>query len=151
VGGPLIANRLFLEQTAQYRYDATEIPSRPQDEVRVDRWLSSFTRLDGNLSPRHSFTATGGLSPSRAEYATLGTFTPPDATVDLRDRIRHMAVNEHATWSDHLLSESMFRVQTPEVRDQSARQPADGAAAGNDARSLLQSANARLSDVSVDS
>src|SRR4029453_14117537 len=64
------------------------------------------------LSPRHSFTATGGLSPSRAEYATLGTFTPPDATVDLRDRIRHMAVNEHATWSDHLLSESMFRVQT---------------------------------------
>jgi hypothetical protein len=112
VGGPLIANRLFLEQTAQYRYDATEIPSRPQDEVRVDRWLSSFTRLDGNLSPRHSFTATGGLSPSRAEYATLGTFTPPDATVDIRDGIRHMAVSEHATWSDHLLSESMFRVQT---------------------------------------
>jgi carboxypeptidase family protein/TonB-dependent receptor-like protein len=112
VGGPLIANRLFLEQTAQYRYDATEIPSRPQDEVRVDRWLSSFTRLDGTLSPRHAFTATGGLSPSRAESATLGTFTPPDATVDIRDRIRHVAVNEHATWNDHLLSESMFRVQT---------------------------------------
>jgi len=112
VGGPLIANRLFLEQTAQYRYDATEIPSRPQDEVRVDRWLSSFTRLDGNLSARHSFTATGGMSPSRAEYATLGTFTPPDATVDIQDGIRHLSINEHAAWSDHLVSESLFRVQT---------------------------------------
>ena len=112
VGGPLIKNRLFLEQTAQYRYDANEVPSRPQDELRVSRWLSSFTRLDGILSPRHTFTATGGLSPSRAEYATLGTFTPPEASVNIRDRIRHVAVNERATWNDRLVSESMFRVQT---------------------------------------
>src|SRR5262245_11779509 len=112
VGGPLIPNSLFLMQTAQYRYDATEIPSRPQEELRIDRWLSAFTRLDGILSPRHSFIASGGLSPSKAESATLGTFTPLDATVDVRDRIGHVAVNEHATWNDHLVSESVFRVQT---------------------------------------
>ncbi len=52
VGGPIIKDRLSLKQTAQYRYDATEIASLPQDQYRVDHWFSSFTRLDGNAVDR---------------------------------------------------------------------------------------------------
>jgi len=111
IGGPLIAHKLFLEQTAQYRYDATEVASRPQSEARHDRWLSAFTRLDGNLTPRHAFVATGGLSPSRADQATLGTFVPPDATVNLHQRATHAAATERASWSNALFSESSIRVQ----------------------------------------
>jgi hypothetical protein len=116
IDGPLVKDRLSLKQTAQYRYDATEIPSLPQDQYRVDRWFSSFTRLDGNVSARHSFVATGGVSPSRSEYATLGTFVPPDASVNLRERIAHAAVTERAMWSDTVFSESTLRVQQYKTR-----------------------------------
>jgi hypothetical protein len=111
LGGPLIKDRLFLEQTAQYRYDATEIPSLPQDQLRIDQWFSSFTRLDGIISSGHSLWVTGGISPSMAEYATLGTFMPPDATVTLRDRSAHGAVNERSMWTNTLFSESTVRFQ----------------------------------------
>ena len=111
LGGPLIKDRLSLKQTAQYRYDATEIASLPQDQYRVDRWFSSFTRLDGTLSPRHTFIATGGLSPSRAKYANLGTFVPPDATIDLEDRTAHAGFTGRAVWSETVLTESTFRFQ----------------------------------------
>jgi Carboxypeptidase regulatory-like domain/TonB dependent receptor len=111
VGGPLIKDRLALKQTAQYRYDATEIASLPQDLYRVDHWVSSFTRLDGRLSPRHTLIATGGAEPSRTKYANLGTFVPPDATIDLEDRSVHAAVTDRALWSDTIVSESTFRFQ----------------------------------------
>jgi hypothetical protein len=111
LGGPIVKDRLSLKQTAQYRYDATEIASLPQDQYRVDRWFSSFTRLDGVLSPRHSFVATGGASPSRAAYANLGTFVPPDATVNLAERTIHAAFAERAMWNDAIFSESTVRVQ----------------------------------------
>lgn len=111
VGGPLIKDRLFLEQTAQYHYMTAEVPSRPEHELRTDQWFSTFTRVDANVSGRHSLVATGGLFPSRSRDATLGTFVPPDATVDLHERIGHGAVTERAIWSPTLLSESTVRVQ----------------------------------------
>jgi hypothetical protein len=111
LGGPLIEDRLSIKQTAQYRYDATEIASLPQDQYRVDRWFSTFTRLDAVLSPRHTVFATGGGSPSRAKYATLGTFVPPAATIDREDRTVHASITERATWSDTVVSETTFRFQ----------------------------------------
>ena len=50
-GGPIIRERLFLEQTAQFRLSKTDVPSRPENELRTDQWFSSFTRVDANLSP----------------------------------------------------------------------------------------------------
>ena len=32
-GGPLVKNRVFLEESAQYRYGAHDVPSRPEDEL----------------------------------------------------------------------------------------------------------------------
>ena len=59
--GPATDLCLFLEQTAQYRYASDDIPSRPEDERRSTHWISSFTRVDANLSPKHSLVATGGF------------------------------------------------------------------------------------------
>src|SRR5262249_25906736 len=72
-GGALVRGRLFVEQPAQYRYGATDVPSRPENELRTSKWFSSFTRVDANLSPRHSAVATASIFPSRSEYDTLGT------------------------------------------------------------------------------
>ena len=109
-GGPIISNRLFVEQTAQYRYGASDVPSRPQDELRTSKWFSSFTRVDANLSPRHSLVATGGFFPSRSSLATLGTFTPPDATVDIHGNVNHGSVTERSVWTDTLISQTTVQM-----------------------------------------
>jgi outer membrane receptor for ferrienterochelin and colicin len=108
-GGPIVKRRLFLEQTAQFRYTVSDVPSLPQSETRTSRSFSSFTRVDGTLSPRHSFVASGGVFPDHADDATLGTFTPPDATVNLRADANQAAFTERDTWSDTLSSETTIQ------------------------------------------
>jgi len=113
-GGPIVKERLFVEQTAQFRYGTTDVPSRPEDELKTTRWFSSFTRVDANASPRHSLVGTAGFFPSVETQATLGTFTPPDATADLHARVTHGGVTERALWSDSIFSETT--VQLHEAR-----------------------------------
>ena len=111
LGGPIVNNRVFLEQTAQYRYSSDDVPSRPEEERRTTHWISSFTRVDANLTPKHSLVATGGFFPSITTLASLGTFTPPDATVDVHERVILGTVTERALWSDALFSESTVQVR----------------------------------------
>jgi hypothetical protein len=96
IGGPLVKGRVFLEQTAQYRYQTTDIPSRPETELKRNQMVSSMTRVDSTLSPRHSLIVAGGFVPSTTKQATLGTFVPPDATVDINDNVVHGMVTERA-------------------------------------------------------
>ena len=111
VGGPIVKNRVFLEQTAQYRYGSDDIASRPEDERRTTHWLSSFTRVDANLTQKHSLVGTVGFFPSLITLASLGTFTPPEATVDLHERVVLGTVTERALWSDRLVSESTVQIR----------------------------------------
>ena len=109
-GGPLITNKLFVEQTAQFRYGTSDVPSRPEDELKTTKLFSSFTRVDANVSPKHSLVGAGGLFPSVNTMATLGTFTPPDATVDVHAHVNHAGVTERALWTDSLFSETTVQV-----------------------------------------
>lgn len=111
LGGPVVTHRVFLEQTAQYRYSSDDVPSRPEEERRSTHWISSFTRVDANLTTRHSLVGTGGFFPSITTMASLGTFTPPDATVDVRERVLLGTATERALWSDGLVSESTVQVR----------------------------------------
>lgn len=114
-GGPLIKDRLFVEQTAQFRYGVTDVPSRPEDELRKTTWFSSFTRVDANLTPRHSVVGTGGFFPSLTRQATLGTFIPPEASADLRSHVNHGGITERALWSDSIFSEVTFQVHDNQI------------------------------------
>ena len=109
-GGPILKDRLFLEQTAQFRYSASDVPSRPENELRTTKWFSSFSRVDANLAPRHSLVGTGGFFPSMTSQATLGTFTPPEASVDVHARVDHVGVTERSLWTDTLFSETTVQV-----------------------------------------
>ena len=109
-GGPIVKDRLFIEQTAQFRYGTSDVASRPEDELRTTKWFSSFTRADANLSPRHSLVATGGLFPNVTTLATLGTFIPPDATADIHSHVNHAGVTERALWTDSVFSETTVQV-----------------------------------------
>jgi hypothetical protein len=121
-GGPLIKGKLFVEQTAQFRYRAADVPSLPQDELRISREFSSFTRVDAVMSPRHSLAATGGIFPSVQDTATLGTFTPRAATVDIHTHANQLAVTERAMWTDTVFAETT--VQTHNYRTDVAPQGA---------------------------
>jgi len=96
IGGPLKRGRVFLDQAVQYRYQTTDIPSRPETELKRTYMFSSLTRVDTTLSSRHSLIVSGGFAPSTTKQATLGTFTPPDATVNIGDDIAHGMLAERA-------------------------------------------------------
>src|SRR5262249_22801195 len=82
-----------------------------EDERRTTQWFSAFTRVDANLSPRHSLAATGGFFPSVTTMASLGTFTPPGSTVDTHERVNHGTVTERALSSDGWISESTVQLR----------------------------------------
>ena len=111
-GGPIIKDKLFLQQALQYRYRTNDVPSRPQSEVRRSHRFSSFTRLDANLSPVHGLVAAVGLFPASATQTTLGTFTPPDAAVDMKGNVATVGLTERALWSEKFFTESTVEVHS---------------------------------------
>lgn len=112
IAGPVVKGRLFLEQAVQYSYRANDVASRPENEVAVDRWLSTFTRADVNATARQSYVMSGGVFRDQSADATLGTFVPPDATVKLNRGMTHASAIAHSVWSAALLSESTLGVQS---------------------------------------
>lgn len=109
-GGPLIKDKLYLQQAIQYRYRANEVPSRPQSELKESHRFSSYTRVDGNLTPRHSIVGAAGFFPTTSSQTTLGTFTPPDAAVNMKGNVSTVAVTERALWSDTVFAETTVEV-----------------------------------------
>lgn len=112
IGGPLVKDKLFLQQAMQYRYRTNDVPSRPQDELKRSYRFSSFTRLDANVSDRHSVVAAVGLFPAKAVQATLGTFTPPDASVEMKGNVSTVGLTERALWSEKLFTETTIEVNS---------------------------------------
>ena len=95
-GGPLMKGRLYLEETAQYTWTATDVPSRPENELKTTQWFGSLTRIDANVSAHHTLAITGGFDDSDASHATLGTFTPPPATANIADGLDYAIATERA-------------------------------------------------------
>jgi len=110
VGGPLVDGHLFLEQTAQYHYDSTDVPSRPENELKTAQSFGSMTRLDANLSRRHTLAVTGGFEQGAAHKTTLGTFTPIEATADTTDQIGYGIVTERSLLSGTTFVESTVQL-----------------------------------------
>jgi len=109
IGGPLVGDRVFLEQSAQLRYSIGDLPTRPESEQRVTKALSSFTRVDANISPRHLLIGTVGVFPNVVDYANLNTFTGPDASANLRMIGKQLSLTERAQWTNRMVSETTFQ------------------------------------------
>src|SRR5215471_1829985 len=109
-GGPIVKDRLFVQQAAQFIYSASDVPSLPEDLLHTATSFSSFTRVDANLDARHSLIGTFGWFPGKTHRDLLGTWTPPDATVDTHVRANETALTERAVWSDNLFGETTVHV-----------------------------------------
>ena len=113
--GPLISDRLFLSQSAEFRYEALDVPSRPEDEVTTSRSLNSFTRLDAPLSPVHRLTGSVHVYPQRRSAVNLDTFTPPEVAADTRPDTRDIIVSDRAVLTNATLLSSTFHVNRSSV------------------------------------
>jgi hypothetical protein len=109
-GGPIIKNKLFVEQAMQFIYSAMDVPSLPENLLHTSTSFSSFTRVDANMSARHSLIGTFGWFPGKTHGDLLGTFMPPDATVDTHVRAHEIAVTERSVWTDALFGETTIHV-----------------------------------------
>jgi len=108
VSGPIVKGRLFLRESAQYHYQTIDIPSRPETELKKVEWFSSLTRLDANLSPRHTLVVSGGFAPNLTTQELLGTFVPPNATVNVDDDASHALITERALLGKGTAIETTF-------------------------------------------
>ena len=87
--------------------------------------------LDANVSRRHLSLATLGMFPGATDFATVGTFTPPEASVNLRIFGKQVSVMERALWTDRTRERDDVSVVRVAHRRRSSGHGADGAAAGH--------------------
>jgi len=109
-GGPLVKGKLFLEQSAQFRYELSEVWSRPPDQVKTSKWVSSFTRIDATVWPKVSLIGNLNIFRSAADDVTLNTFNGPDVTPDEQDRLISGSVAAHTALTDKIVFESTLQI-----------------------------------------
>lgn len=110
VGGPLIPGRLFLAQSAQYRYSSADVRSRPETERDTRESLNAFTRLDAILTDTNRLSATVGLFPEDLTGVGLNTFVSPEVTPNVRRDTYHVALTDTAALSTLTLLETTLHV-----------------------------------------
>jgi len=107
IGGPIIKNRLFVAESAQFRYESGEVASRPQGERRVSKSLSSFTRFDYVVNSSNTLTGTFTLAPENSDSVNLSTFDPPESTADLTQRVYRFGVSDTAQLPHAMVLETL--------------------------------------------
>lgn len=103
-GGPLVKDRVFLSQAAEYRLAHARIPSLPdpENQQRSDS-LDAFTRVDVRPATGHALTLSAAFFPRRLQNATLNTFNPLDVTPDFHSSGYSLAAAESATLAPTVL------------------------------------------------
>jgi len=107
IGGPIIKNRLFVAESAQFRYESGEVASRPQNERRISKSFSSFTRFDYVVNSSNTLTGTFTLAPENSDSVNLGTFDPPESTADLTQRVYRFGVSDTAQLPHAMVLETL--------------------------------------------
>ncbi len=107
VGGPIIPNRLFVAESVQVRYQSDDVASRPQDQRKTTKNLSSFTRFDYVVSTRNTLSGTFTMAPENLNWANLDTFNPPEATADLKQRVYRAGMSDTAQLPHAMVLETL--------------------------------------------
>jgi len=108
VQGPLVPGRVYLAQTAQYRFSRGTPDSGLRGDEGRQEALSSVTRLDAQLGVRHRLEALFGLFPERRDDANRTTFVPAAASYDQRTSASALAVSHSVVLGAHaVLSSSL--------------------------------------------
>ena len=106
--GPIVADRLYLSQTATYTIAKRPVRglSYPDNETRTES-QSHFSQVDLILNGHHTQSFTLGYFAEREQYVNLDFFTPKPTTPNYRQRDSSFTVRDHYAFGPALL-ESMF-------------------------------------------
>ena len=82
-GGPVIPNRLYLSEGAEYLLHKQSVRTLPfPANQSVSRAVNSFTQVDAVISPTQTLTASFHDSPHSQRYSGLNFFNPQPVTPD---------------------------------------------------------------------
>jgi hypothetical protein len=116
ISGPLVKDKVFLFSNVLYRYFRTPIPGLPDDESPRFSEVKTFSRLDANVSPQNTFTASVATFPQQVDYANLNTFNRLPVSTDFRQGGFNGTLVDRATLSNSQFLESTFAVKQYNVR-----------------------------------
>jgi len=108
VGGPLVRNRLFITESAQFEMRKTKVPSLPDgaNDRRVDR-ISSYTRVDAIPADRHLLTGTFAVFPRHLQFVNLDTFNREPVSPDTKEHGYQLDFTENASFGSMLLESNV--------------------------------------------
>src|SRR5216683_3240832 len=106
--GPLVADRLYLSQTAAYTIAKRPVRglSYPDNETRTES-QSHFSQFDLILNGHHTQSFTLGYFSERNQHVNLDFFTPKSTTPNYHQRDSSFTARDHYAFGPALL-ESMF-------------------------------------------
>ena len=81
VGGPIVANKLYFLEGAEYLLNKNSVRTLPYPENQYNsQALNSFTQIDWVISPNQTLTASLHFAPHTMEYVGLNYFDPQPVT-----------------------------------------------------------------------
>jgi Carboxypeptidase regulatory-like domain/TonB-dependent Receptor Plug Domain len=81
VGGPIVANKLYFLEGAEYLLNKNSVRTLPYPENQYySQAINSFTQVDWILSPNQTLTASLHMAPHTMEYVGLNYFDPQPVT-----------------------------------------------------------------------
>ena len=106
--GPLIANKLFLSQGAEYHIAKTSVRTLPFpfNESKTES-VNSFTQLDYILSAKHFVTGTFHISPRHTNFVDPQFFSPQSVTPNFRGLDRAWTLIDHTDVHGWLLDSTL--------------------------------------------
>ncbi len=83
LSGPLVKDKLYFVEGAEYLFNNQEVRTLPYPEnLTKSTAFNSFTQLDAILSPQQTLTASFHFAPHSLQYAGLDYFNPQPVTPD---------------------------------------------------------------------
>jgi hypothetical protein len=81
VGGPIVANKVYFLEGAEYLLNKNSVRTLPYPENQYNsQALNSFTQVDWVISPNQTLTASLHFAPHTMEYVGLNYFDPQPVT-----------------------------------------------------------------------
>jgi len=81
VGGPIVANKLYFLEGAEYLLNKNSVRTLPYPENQYNsQAINSFTQMDWIISPKQTLTVSLHFAPHTMEYVGLNYFDPQPVT-----------------------------------------------------------------------
>jgi hypothetical protein len=109
-GGPVIAQKLYFSQTAQYLLDKTPTLTQPfpfnETKTRVGNFFSQFDMV---FSPAHTLTGTLHITPQDTQFANLDFFNPQPVTPNVNTTAAALTVIDRLKLGGGVLQSTVAR------------------------------------------